>query len=107
MVSIQEQIQEAKQNQENYLKEFYYMDYCNNCRTGLAAEHDIPCHHTWYCWHTDEDGIGDLQRQIIELECKEKLTSKEYFTLKKLKDKRFKISKKRLREWRQTQRKNS
>ena len=104
MVNIQDQITQAKQTQKEYLQEFYYLDYCNNCKTGLASKHDIPCHHQWYCWHTDEDGIGDLQRQIVELQIKPKLTTQEYHKLKKLKNKQFKISKKRLKEWRQQQR---
>lgn len=104
MMNIQDQITQAKKTQKEYLKEFYYLDYCNNCKTGLAAKHDIPCHHKWYCWHTDEDGIGNLQRQIIELQMKQKLTSYEYKKLKELKNKQFKISKRRLKEWRQQQR---
>lgn len=106
MASIQDQIQQAKKTQKEYLKEFYYLDYCNNCRTGLAAKHDIPCHHPWYCWHTDEDDIGNLQRQITELTMKPTLTAQEYYLLKELKNKRFEISKKRLKEWRQQQKNN-
>lgn len=97
---IRRQIHEKKQTQKDYLKEFYYIDYCNNCRTGLASKHDIPCHHQWYCWHTDEDGIGDLQRQIIELSRKPQLTSQEYHKLKELENERYKISRERLKKWR-------
>ena len=97
---IRRQIHEKKQAKKDYLNEFYYLDYCNNCKTGLASKYDIPCHHQWYCWHTDEDGIGDLQRQIIELSRKQDLTSQEYHRLKELKTKQYKISRERLKKWR-------
>lgn len=99
---IRQQIQTEKASQQEYLKELYYIDYCNNCKTGLSSKHDIPCHHPWFCWHTDDDDIGNLQRQIVELDRKKQLTSQEYYKLKELKDKRYQKIKIRLRKWRRT-----
>ena len=88
MVSIQDQIQTVKQQKKEYLQELYYVDYCNNCRTGLASKHDVPCHHPWYCWHAGES--SKIQSEIVQLQNKEKLTTQEYNKLKNLKIKQRK-----------------
>ena len=98
MVSIQDQIQTVKQQKKEYLQELYYVDYCNNCRTGLAAKHDVPCHHPWYCWHTGKS--AEIQSEIVQLQNKEKLTTQEYYKLKNLKIKQRKEIIKGLRLWR-------
>ena len=45
MKSIKQQIIEAKQQKTERNKEAWFVDYCNNCKTGLACESDVPCHH--------------------------------------------------------------
>ena len=44
----------------------WFVDYCNNCKTGLASECDVPCHHPWYCWHEGEPAI--VQSDIVRIE---------------------------------------
>lgn len=101
MISIQEQIQQNKQTKKGYLKELYFVDYCNNCRTGLASKYDVPCHHPFYCWH-DNGECQELQYEIVKLETKNKLTNQEYETLKNLKIQQRKKVIEGLRKWRKT-----
>ena len=50
---------------EEYLKDFWYVDYCNNCRDlDVMSPLEVPCHHPWYCW---SDG-GEVQE--LEFKCK-------------------------------------
>jgi len=100
MISIQEQIQQTKATKKEYLKELYFVDYCNNCRTGLASKYDVPCHHPYYCWH-DGSTCEQLQYEIVKLENKNNLTNQEYETLQELKVKQRKEFIKRLQQWRQ------
>ena len=101
MVDIQDQINQVKQTKKEYLKELYYVDYCNNCKTGLASKHDTPCHHPYYCWH-DNGEIQKLQTKIVQLQIKPYLTTQEYETLKTLKTKQRKKTIEGLRQWRKT-----
>lgn len=82
MISIQEQIQQNKQTKKDHLQELYFVDYCNNCRTGLASKYDVPCHHPWYCWH--EGKSSEIQIEIVKLENKKQLSNYEYNKLKDL-----------------------
>lgn len=101
MIDIQEQINQVKQTKKEYLQELYYVDYCNNCKTGLASKYDIPCHHPYYCWH-DNGEIQELQTKIVKLQLKPRLTTQEYETLKTLKTKQRKKTIEGLRQWRKT-----
>lgn len=101
MISIQEQIQQNKQTKKDYLKELYFVDYCNNCKTGLSSKYDVPCHHPFYCWH-DNSSCQKLQAEIVKLETKNKLTNQEYETLKNLKIQQRKKVIEGLRKWRKT-----
>lgn len=45
-------------------KEFWYVDYCNNCKDlEIMDPNEVPCHHPFYCW---KDG-GDVQRMEYAL----------------------------------------
>ncbi len=66
MKSIRQQIIEAKKEKTQREKEIWFVDYCNNCKTGLASECDIPCHHPWYCWHEGESAI--VQSEIVRID---------------------------------------
>ena len=66
MKSIRQQIIEAKKEKTEREEELWFVDYCNNCKTGLASEHDIPCHHPYYCWHEGEPAI--FQSDIVRIE---------------------------------------
>lgn len=67
MKSIKQQIIEAKKEKIERNKESWFVDYCNNCRTGLASKHDIPCHHPWYCWH-DGGECQEVQAGIVRID---------------------------------------
>ena len=45
MKSIRQQIIEAKKEKREREEELWFVDYCNNCKTGLAFKNDVPCHH--------------------------------------------------------------
>ena len=66
MKSIKQQIIKAKQEKTEREEELWFVDYCNNCKTGLASEHDIPCHHPYYCWHECESAI--VQAAIVRID---------------------------------------
>ena len=66
MKSIRQQIIEAKKEKTKRDEELWFVDYCNNCKTGLASEHDIPCHHPYYCWHEGEAAI--VQAEIVRID---------------------------------------
>ncbi len=66
MKSIKQQITEAKQEKTEREKESWFVDYCNNCKTGLASKNDIPCHHPYYCWHEGESAI--VQAAIVRID---------------------------------------
>lgn len=66
MKSIKQQIIQAKQEKTERNKESWYVDYCNNCKTGLSSEHDVPCHHPYYCWHEGES--ADVQAGIVAID---------------------------------------
>ena len=57
MKSIKQQIIKAKQEKIERENELWFVDYCNNCKTGLAFKNDVPCHHPYYCWHEGEAAI--------------------------------------------------
>lgn len=66
MKSIRQQIIEAKKEKTQREEEMWFVDYCNNCKTGLASECDVPCHHPWYCWHEGESAI--VQAEIVRID---------------------------------------
>ena len=57
MKSIRQQIIEAKKEKRELEEELWFVDYCNNCKTGLAFKNDVACHHPYYCWHEGESAI--------------------------------------------------
>ena len=67
MKSIKQQIIEAKMQKTERNKEAWFVDYCNNCRTGLSAPFDIPCHHPYYCWH-DGGECQEVQAGIVRID---------------------------------------
>ena len=66
MKSIKQQIIEAKMQKKEQNKESWFVDYCNNCKTGLASEYDVPCHHPYYCWHEGES--AEVQARIVKID---------------------------------------
>ena len=66
MKSIKRQIIEAKKEKTQREEELWFVDYCNNCKTGLACRCDVPCHHPWYCWHEGESAI--VQAEIVRID---------------------------------------
>ncbi len=66
MKSIRQQIIEAKREKTEREKELWFVDYCNNCKTGLASKCDVPCHHPYYCWHEGESAI--VQADIVGID---------------------------------------
>lgn len=90
------------------LKDFWYVDYCNNCRDlDIMSPNEVPCHHPWYCWH---DG-GEVQELEFQLSClyenrrvRGYLFPSEMEQLFKLKDKKFKLVQEKLREYRKQNR---
>ena len=66
MKSIRQQIIEAKKEKTEREEELWFVDYCNNCKTGLAFKNDVPCHHPYYCWHEGEPAI--VQSDIVRID---------------------------------------
>lgn len=66
MKSIRQQIIEAKRQKIERESELWFVDYCNNCKTGLAFKNDVPCHHPYYCWHEGEAAI--VQSGIVRID---------------------------------------
>ena len=66
MKSIKQQIIKAKQEKIERENELWFVDYCNNCKTGLAFKNDVPCHHPYYCWHEGEAAI--IQAVIVRID---------------------------------------
>ena len=88
--------------------EFWYMDYCNDCKDlDVMASNQVPCHHPWYCWH-DGGEVQELEFKLGELKEKEHwngyLTPSEKELLFNLKDKKFKLVQRKLREYRKENR---
>ena len=71
MKSIKQQIIKAKQEKMERENELWFVDYCNNCKTGLAFKNDVPCHHPYYCWHEGEAAI--VQAGIVRIDDYRKL----------------------------------
>lgn len=88
--------------------DFWYVDYCNNCKDlEVMSPLEVPCHHPWYCWH-DKGEVQKLEAQLGELYEKKhrngKLNPSERELLFKLKDKKFKLVQRKLREYRKENR---
>ena len=66
MKSIRQQIIEAKKEKREMEEELWFVDYCNNCKTGLAFKNDVACHHPYYCWHEGESAI--VQSAIVGID---------------------------------------
>ena len=89
MKSIKQQIIKAKQEKIERENELWFVDYCNNCKTGLAFKNDVPCHHPYYCWHEGEAAI--VQTAIVRIDEYRRLhghvTSQMYWEYKELRKK--------------------
>ena len=66
MKSIRQQIIKARKEKTERKSELRFVDYCNNCKTGLAFKNDVPCHHPWYCGHEGEPAI--VQSDIVRID---------------------------------------
>lgn len=89
MKSIRQQIIEAKKEKTQREDELWFVDYCNNCKTGLAFKNDVLCHHPYYCWHEGESAI--VQSDIVRIDEFRRLhghiTAQMYVEYKKLRKK--------------------
>lgn len=88
--------------------DFWYVDYCNNCKDlEVMSPLEVPCHHPWYCWH-DKGEVQEMEAKLGKLYEKEHwnggLNPSERELLFKLKDKKFKLVKQKLREYRKQNR---
>lgn len=88
--------------------DFWYVDYCNNCKDlEVMSPLEVPCHHPWYCWH-DKGEVQEMEAKLGELYEKKhwngRLNPSERELLFKLKDKKFKLVKQKLREYRKQNR---
>ncbi|MBQ2654039.1 MAG: hypothetical protein IJF83_10825 [Methanobrevibacter sp.] len=91
-----------------YLKELWFVDYCNNCKDlDIMSPNEVPCHHPWYCWH-DGSEVQELEAELGKLYEKEhwngRLNASERELLFKLKQKKFELVKKKLGEYRKCNR---
>ena len=89
------------------MSEFWFVDYCTNCKDlDVMDPKEVPCHHPWYCWH-DNGEVQELEYQLGCLYEKEhwngRLTASEKELLFELKDRKFKLVKEKLREYRRNQ----
>lgn len=86
------------------LKDFYFVDYCNNCKDlDVMDITEVPCHHPWYCWH-DGGEVQELEFSLGKLYEKERngrLSASEKELLFELKDKKFYLVNEKLRKFRQ------
>ena len=86
MTSIREQIIEAEAEKREREEELWFVDYCNNCKTGLGLKNDVACHHPYYCWHEGEAAI--VQAEIVKIDEYRRLhghvTSQMYYEYKEL-----------------------
>ena len=93
---------------DEYLKDFWYVDYCNNCKDlEIMDSKEVPCHHPWYCWH-DEGEVQELEFKLGVLKEKKHwngyLTASEQEEYYQLKQKKFGLVKRKLREYRRENR---
>lgn len=89
---------------ENYLKELYYVDYCNQCKDlDVMSPVSVPCHHPWYC-HLDGGEVQSLEASIGRINHNNWLRGYLFATerkeLKQLRNKKFNLVKQKLREFR-------
>ena len=93
-----------------YQKELWFVDYCNNCKDlDVMCPREVPCHHPWYCWH-DNGEVQQIEYEIGILHEKRywngRLTSSEYEQYQQLKQRKFELVKQKLREYRRNERSN-
>ena len=89
---------------ENYVKDLFYVDYCNCCKDlDVMSPNEVPCHHPWYCWF-DNGEVQELEARLAELNEMENkypfLPAKEKEERYQLKQKKFELVKQKLREYR-------
>ena len=79
-------LEEAEREKQEKEDELWFVDYCNNCKTGSAFKNDVACHHPWYCWHEGQAAI--VQAEIVMIDEYRRLhghvTSQMYWKYKEL-----------------------
>ena len=90
------------------VKDLFYVDYCNCCKDlDVMSPNEVPCHHIWYCWQ-DKGEVQDLEYQLGVIRDNERrrgyLYASEKELLYKLKQKKFELVKRKLREFRRENR---
>ena len=91
-----------------YLKELYYTDYCNNCKDlDVMDSKEVPCSHPFYCWK-DGGEVQELEYQLGLIRhnswLRGYMLASERELLYKLKDKKFGLVKQKLKEYRKNNR---
>ena len=88
---------------DDYLKQLFYVDYCNCCKDlDVMDSKEVPCHHPWYCWQ-DGGEVQELEFQLgslYETERHRRLFASEREQLFELKQKKFELVKQKLKEFR-------
>ena len=92
---------------ENYLKELYFVDYCSQCKDlDVMSPNAVPCHHPWYCFF-DNGEVQELEAEIGKINhdiwLRGYSCAYERDRLFELKQKKFKLVKQKLREFRRQQ----
>ena len=91
-------------DEKEYVKDLFYVDYCNCCKDlDVMSHNEVPCHHPWYC-HMDNGEVQELEYNIGLIKHNEWLRGYSYAhereELYKLKQKKFEMVKRKLREFR-------
>lgn len=95
---------EFDEDEDEYVKDLFYVDYCNCCDDlDLMDSKEVPCHHPWYCWH-DGGEVQEVEFHLASLHETERmmgyLTASEREELYFWKQKKFELVKERLRKFR-------
>ena len=91
-------------DEDEYIKDLFYVDYCNCCMDlDVMSPNEVPCLHPWYC-HKDNGEVQELEYEIALIKHNEWLRgyscAYEREELHKLKQKKFEMVKRKLREFR-------
>ena len=92
---------------EEYVKDLFYVDYCNNCNDlDVMSPLEVPCHHPWYCHH-DEGVVQEIEFHLASLNETERmmgfLTASEREELYYWKQRKFEMVKEKLGEYRKNE----
>lgn len=97
MMTIKQQIQQAKKTRTEQIKDIWYTDDCNNCKDlEIRGSNYLSCTHQWYCHH-DNGPVQELEFKIglinHNINQRGYMCSYEREELKKLRDIKFELVK--------------